>query len=344
VNHFRNLDFAESRVEFPALKESSEDLIILFDKNSVWGYGNSENENLGGKRMMRRIAFSILFVLFFAGIVPQDVQADQQWISDILMNPSRYWNTRVTVVGQVQTVTANPPGTTRGEYTVMDESGDSVLSVRTNDLPPVGRTYAVTGMIMRDPANADVTYMKEVKRTSPGMPDTMKLLLIGGGVLFLGLLIIFILLLVRPKTAPVPQAAVRPTPPPMPADLDKTTRIAPAPGSAPGVDKTQVFMSLGADIIVERGADKGKEFTLHKLATTLGRPGSRKNDIELSDDTVSKEQASIFYDNTTKKFSISNESTTNPTKVKGQLFTGSAPLENGDTVEMGRSVLRFKQD
>jgi pSer/pThr/pTyr-binding forkhead associated (FHA) protein len=130
-------------------------------------------------------------------------------------------------------------------------------------------------------------------------------------------------------------------------DLGRTTKIPPSatmPAAAPsGGGRTQVFVSLGADIVVDKGPDKGKEFTLHKQVTSIGRPGSRKNDIELNDDTVSKEQSSVYYDGSKKEFSIANESMTNPTKVNGQSISGPIVLDNEAVIEMGRSVLRFRK-
>ena len=66
--------------------------------------------------------------------------AEQVWINDILINPARYWNRTVTVVGQVQAVRANPEGTTRGFYTVLDDSCPNPITVRSNELPPLGKS------------------------------------------------------------------------------------------------------------------------------------------------------------------------------------------------------------
>lgn len=295
---------------------------------------------------MKKTAFVMLvaFVLM-TGVCSANAFADQEWIRDILERKERYWNTTVTVEGQVLSVTADPPGTTRGTYQLQDESTKDTLSIQTNDLPAVGKNYSVTGMILQDPDTSE-TYMKETTRTSAGFPPTMRILLIGGGILFLVLLIIFIVLLVKPKTKPEAQPTIRPTPrPDMPAPgPDKTTKMPPSEAPSPGPEKTQVFVSLGAEISVEKGPDKGKEFTLHKQVMTIGRPGARKNDIELDDDTVSKEQASIYYDNTRKQFTIKNESTTNPTMVNKNLVTESIPLENGALIEMGKTVLKFKTE
>jgi pSer/pThr/pTyr-binding forkhead associated (FHA) protein len=294
-----------------------------------------------------RTAFLVV-ILGVALLLPTAAMAQQAWIVDILANPSRNWNRTVTLVGQVQNVVANPVGTTRGTYTLLDESCPTPLTVRTNDLPPVGKTSSAAPIL------------KEVSRSSPGMSATMLYVLIGAGVLFLGLLIVFIVLLTRKPTVaapaaetirPRPQETIRPTarpmaPPPAPApplvaaDPSRTAKISPAPSA----DKTQVFMSLGADLVCEKGPDKGREFSLHKQVTTLGRAGARSNDVEVTDDTVSKDQASIYYDGTRLTFSIANESGTNPTKVNGQQISGPTQLENGSVIEMGRTVLRFKKN
>jgi pSer/pThr/pTyr-binding forkhead associated (FHA) protein len=199
------------------------------------------------------------------------------------------------------------------------------------------------------------------------MSSTMLYALIAAGVVFLGLLILFIVMLMKPKPALAPPApspvaetirpkmqdTIRPTartvvPPPAPApvpapapalDTSKTTKI-PSP---PVPDKTQVFMSLGADLVVEKGPDRGREFTLHLPVTTVGRAGGRRNDVEFADETVSKDQASIYYDSSTKLFSIANESTTNPTKVNGQAISGPTSLDHGALIEMGRTVVRFRK-
>ena len=113
--------------------------------------------------------------------------------------------------------------------------------------------------------------------------------------------------------------------------------------AAAATDATQRFVSLGADLIAEKGPDKGREFPLHKPVTTIGRAGARRNDVELSDDTVSKDQASIYYDVARREFSIANESATNPTKVNGAQISGPTLLENGGTIEAGRTILRFKK-
>ncbi|MGB9006840.1 MAG: FHA domain-containing protein [Candidatus Aminicenantales bacterium] len=269
--------------------------------------------------------------------------ADQVWINDIRANPVRFWNTTVTVIGMVQEVKSEPLGTTRGFYTIMDDSivtgvitaGElpyNQLIVRTNNLPPIGKTFSVTGTVIQDPTRANLPILKEISRSSPGMSVAMKIILVAAILLFIALIVTFVLLLTRPKRAAAEQAG-RP---------GATARI-PSQAPAPAAGKTQVYLNLGADLIIEKGPDKGKEFALTKLATTIGRAGARKNDVELSDDTVSKEQATINYDNAKKIFTIVNESSTNPTRANGTPVSGSAVVENNTVVEIGRTQIRFRK-
>jgi len=303
--------------------------------------------------MNKKIVVFSLSMVFLLGLLSTNAMAAQEWISDILANPSRYWNREVTVVGDVQAVLANPPGTTRGTYTVLDDSGNVPITIQTKDLPPIGKTYQVTGVIIQDPNNANLPLMREMKRTTPGLASNMKILLIAGGALFLVLLIVFIVLLSKPKTQTASRTtlspAPRPTPPP-PAAVprpDRTTKIPTAktvPAASASPDKTQVFMSLGAEILIEKGPDQGKAFTLHKQVTMVGRSGARKNDVELQDDTVSKEQCSVYYDSVSKQFTIQNESQTNVTQMNSKLITEPVALNNGDLLEMGKTVLKFKKE
>ena len=311
--------------------------------------------------MKKSRAIAVLALLGLSVLLPAALRAEQVWIVDILANPARYWNRTVTLIGQVQNVAANPVGTTRGTYTLLDDSCPTALTVQTKDLPPVGRTYSVTGMIVQDPEKGGAQ-LREVSRSAPGMGQTTLIILIGAGAAFLILLVVLISILSKPKSKagaaiagetirPRPQDTIRPSGRPVAApaapvfaDPGKTTKLPSEPAfTPPAPDKTQVYINLGAEILVEKGPDRGKQFPLHKPVMTIGRPGARKNDIELADDTVSKDQASIYYDNARKTFSIANESATNPTQVNGQTISGPTPLENEAAVEMGRSVLRFKK-
>jgi hypothetical protein len=90
--------------------------------------------------------------------------ATQALIADILGNPPRFWNRSVVVVGDVQSATANPAGTTRGTYTLLDDSSTTPITVRSTDLPPIGRTFSVAGTVIQDPVSGQ-PILKETKRT-----------------------------------------------------------------------------------------------------------------------------------------------------------------------------------
>ncbi len=312
--------------------------------------------------MKRSLNLLLIMVIFLSSLLVGQAFGQKLWIVDILSNPSRYWNVQVTIVGEVLNTTPNPVGTSRGTYSLRDDSCTDRypnITVRTKDLPPEGKSFEVTGVVIQDPADATRPVINEIKRTSPGMPATMKYVLIGGGVLFLFLLILFIVLLTKPKAAPkiretarptvrpaAPPPEARPTPPTTPpvTEPPKTRKVEAPPAPAAEPAETRAFMSLRAEIKVEKGPDKGEEYTLHKQVTTIGRAGARKNDLELKDDSVSKEQASIFYDNTTKEFSITNESTTNPTMVNQKVLTEATVLKDDDIIEAGETVLRFRKE
>jgi hypothetical protein len=294
---------------------------------------------------MKRYAAFVALALGLIPLLSSAAGAEQVWINDIRANPVRYWNTTVTVVGMVQEVRSEPVGTTRGFYTIQDESivtgvinvGElpyNQLIVRSNNLPAIGKTFSVTGTVIQDPTRANLPIIKEISRTMPGMSAALKIILIAAIVLFIALIIAFVLLMNRGKQRAAEKGAGRPD---AAAEAGRTARI-----QAPAA-KTQIYLNLGADIVVEKGPDKGKEFALTKPAFTIGRAGARKNDIELTDDTVSKEQATINYDNAKKIFSLLNESSTNPTRIGGSAVSGSADLENNTVLEMGRTLLRFRK-
>jgi hypothetical protein len=308
--------------------------------------------------MKRKMRFLTPVLALFLVAAATPLAAEDVWVADILANPARYWNRTVTVTGQVMTVTPNPAGTTRGTYTLLDDSTQQTLTVRSKSLPPAGQTFAITGVILQDPNQANVPLLNEVQRSQPGMSDLVKYLLIGGVVLFAILLLVFLYLLVKPNRQPVPPTVYSPPGGAQGSSVGsavgsaETSPVAPAPSRSsaatrkldapPTPDKTQVFTNLGAELVVERGPDAGQAVTLHKQVTTIGRPGARKNDVELTDDTVSKEQASIYYDNASKSFAITNQSTTNPTLVNKKTVTESLPLDDGDRIEMGSTVLQLR--
>lgn len=102
--------------------------------------------------------------------------------------------------------------------------------------------------------------------------------------------------------------------------------------------------SVRPRLILESGPDKGREYPLRLARTSLGRPGGRLNDIEITDPTVSKEQASILYDGATGEFTLINESSTNPTLLDGAEIPGPAALRSGASIGLGKVGLTFKAE
>ncbi|MFC2164281.1 hypothetical protein ACFLT2_04720 [Acidobacteriota bacterium] len=119
---------------------------------------------------MKRLFTVGLMIVFIAILVLISTAiAEQEWIRDILERKDRYVNTEVTVVGQVLAAEANPSGTTRGTYQIQDESTKVPLTVESKELPLVGKSYSVTGMVLIDP-NTSTPYLKETERNSVDSP------------------------------------------------------------------------------------------------------------------------------------------------------------------------------
>ena len=296
------------------------------------------------KKNVCRASVSLLFMVLVLSI---PAQAKEEWINDILVNPSRYWNMQITMVGEVQNVNADPAGTTRGTYTLLDDSCPNTITIRTKNLPPVGRAFSVTGIVMQDPNNANVPVIKELERADAGglSKSTRNLLLGLGAVLFI-LIIIFVVLLLKPKkgTAAQPRSEeiIRPE---ARRENYKGAGAAPTivvPMSAAQGGETQLLQNPIAEFLVEQGSDKGRIFIVSKNVNSIGRSGTRFNDIVLTDNTVSKEQASLHFDPASGRFSIVNESAKNPTKVNGIIASQQMLLSGGELIEMGKTILRFK--
>lgn len=100
---------------------------------------------------------------------------------------------------------------------------------------------------------------------------------------------------------------------------------------------------------VQAGATPGEEIRFVRTASdtadiTLGRDdGPLYSHVKLPVDTVSRRHARLQYDH--GRWKISNLSSTNPTLVNGEelLASGGARwLDDGDTIEIGEMVFRFR--
>ncbi len=297
---------------------------------------------------MKKRTFHPAMVLFFMALFfGVNARAEEVLINDILINPSQFWNMKVTLVGEVQNVNADPAGTPRGTYTFLDDSCSNSITIRTMDLPPVGHAFRVTGLVLQVPEFGNVPLIKEVERTDAGEFSTStRNLLIGLGALLVILIVVFVILLLKfKKNVPAqskPETVGKPgTESETPKGEGSIPTVA-IPTPVPQGDETQLLQNPLAELQVEQGFDKGTVFTICKNTNAIGRSGARVNDVVLTDNTVSKAQATLYFDPGKGHFSIVNETTKNPTKINGVTVAEQANLSSGEAIEMGKTVLRFK--
>lgn len=290
------------------------------------------------------IARSLLVVgLLLVGAASAGAQTR---IADIQAEPSRYKDLTVTLSGRVVGVTADPVGSTRGTYSLLDASSAEPIVVATEELPPLGVTYVLTAVVSLGSGQTEPS-LSEVDRTEPGMPKALRYGLLAAAAVLLILLVALLSMLVGPKDRRARKRQVifgggpTLTPPPATRTPD-TTEPNPAPASTHEPAKTRLYVHLGVELAVEHGPDRNKIFPLHQHLTTIGRAGSRQNDVVLTDDTVSKEQASIRYDPKSKVFTITNESSTNPTIVNQSVVSSEQALDDDSRIEMGGTTLHFR--
>jgi hypothetical protein len=163
------------------------------------------------------------------------------------------------------------------------------------------------------------------------------------------LVVIAVIVVIMKKKPEAPAYAPAPAPMPMqssmpPAATQASSATQVSSGSATMVASkgTEVFTRLGGELTVSEGPDRGRTFAIGKPTVFIGRSGQRKNDLELTDSTTSREQAKIIYNSADRSFKIINESTTNPTRVNSSTVD-SAVLQDGDKIEFGNTVVRFKK-
>jgi len=297
--------------------------------------------------MKNNICLASMALLFMMMVSAIPAQTKEEGINDILINPARYWNMQVTLIGEVQRVNADPAGTTRGTYTLLDDSCPKVISIRTRDLPPVGRAFRVTGIVLQDPNNAAIPVIKELERAAVGeFSSSTRNLLLGLGVVLIILIVVFVFLLLKPRKSAASQSRTKAVIMPETRNESRNGTVViqdavlPIPEAQGG--ETQLLPTMIAELLVERGSDKGVKFTISKNENAIGRSGKRLNDIVLTDNTVSKEQASLHFDPVNNQFTIINQSGKNQTKANGIIVEKPLLLKDGDLIEMGKTALRFK--
>jgi pSer/pThr/pTyr-binding forkhead associated (FHA) protein len=94
-----------------------------------------------------------------------------------------------------------------------------------------------------------------------------------------------------------------------------------------------------ADVTVLEGdgTPRGTKFSLKKSRQKIGR--REDMDIRLNDETVSREHASIWWED--GSFFIQDEASTASTLVNGQRITRQS-LNDNDEIQLGKSKLIFR--
>src|ERR1017187_7025473 len=97
--------------------------------------------------------------------------------------------------------------------------------------------------------------------------------------------------------------------------------------------------TCGLQVRVVEGAAKGKTYILDSPEVKIGRgePGQVRlvGSVLIVDDTVSRVQAELRWNEQTQKFTLLNRSETNPTQVN-DVEIQEAELQPGDQIRMGR--------
>ncbi|MBI3929143.1 MAG: adenylate/guanylate cyclase domain-containing protein [Armatimonadetes bacterium] len=83
-----------------------------------------------------------------------------------------------------------------------------------------------------------------------------------------------------------------------------------------------------------------KQWSIGSEPVQIGRPGKRVNHVELEDRTVSREQATIRY--VERTFFLEPETSNSPIRVNGEAITQPRVLTDGDLLQFGQQLLRFR--
>ena len=89
-------------------------------------------------------------------------------------------------------------------------------------------------------------------------------------------------------------------------------------------------------------AGKGPMWGVGSEPVHIGRPGKRSNHVELKDPSVSREQATIYFEEGT--FFLKAETEGSPTRVNGDGVNTRqfCTLRDGDLIQVGNQLLRFR--
>ncbi len=97
------------------------------------------------------------------------------------------------------------------------------------------------------------------------------------------------------------------------------------------------FETRAASLTCVAGVDEGHVFPLAFVETSIGR--GEESDVRLRDRTVSRQHARLIRRR--EGYVAEDRGTTNGLYVNGVRIKGTRPLESGDVIEIGHSMLRF---
>ena len=135
-------------------------------------------------------------------------------------------------------------------------------------------------------------------------------------------------------------------------DRDRTRTI-----HIPGVDEprqganmdglpTQVITDRSnakvATLRIVDGPGKGQERPVFSGTNQVGRSADNRIPLDFGDNTISRQQhAVISFDSGSEEFRIFDGGKQNPVHVNGERLSGDRPLNDGDTIKIGLTTLRF---
>ncbi len=264
----------------------------------------------------------ILFLLLLAAISLTSCQTirqrfEEESIPRLNRSPASHVGRAVVLYGVASHPVAGSGdhGASLGSYTLRDDSGQTIR-VLTRRLPRDGEACRVSGFVGQAPEDALQPLVLEVRRSRPRR-DLL---------LTIGLLLLVV--------GSLPPAVVR---------LARISGRRPGPlaAAAPSLDGPPVPPGVNCilDLVVVAGPDTGKRHSFNYDRILVGRPGMRRNDLSLDDQTVSRNQAVILRDPKVGGYKIRNEGLTNPLKVNGR-HCDAVALRDGDLLTVGLTTMQ----
>lgn len=97
-----------------------------------------------------------------------------------------------------------------------------------------------------------------------------------------------------------------------------------------------------AGLKVVDGPGKGQERPVFSGTNQVGRSAENRIPLDFGDNTISRQQhAVISFDSGSQEFRIFDGGKQNPVFVNGERLSGDRALNDGDTVKIGLTTLRF---